>query len=341
MEVVPLSVAILLFVESPLFETPIVNGTCVLHDVFSRLSRLQATRDHYSSETRRPLLDWLEVNGTVLRYELRRGESLPTVLIHEMGGALESWDEVWSLLSVNQTLLRYDTRGSGLSEKLLDAPVIDSHADDLAALLDALALTEPVVLAGVAVGAGIAIRFAARYPHRVRALIAMAPACGVAPDARDATLARAQALRDQGLRNAVPALLERTWPTSLQTDAARYATFRSRWLTADAASFAAIFAMLANMNLDDDIPRLPARSVLVAGTYDGLRPPQEIDRLAALAHHIRSIHVASGHFMQIQSPKWVATLIQEFAVGTQDGTEIYRKFMAEAGNRCGVVQHAA
>ncbi|WP_374625136.1 alpha/beta fold hydrolase [Pandoraea sp.] len=286
-------------------------------------------------------MEWLEVNGTVLRYELRQGDLPPTVLIHEMGGALESWDMVWSLLPAHQTLLRYDTRGSGLSEKLLDTPSIDSHAEDLAALLDALGLTEPVVLVGVAVGAGIAIRFAARYPHRVRALIAMAPACGVAPDARDATLARAKALREQGLRELVPALLERTWPSPLRTDAVRYATFRSRWLTADAASFAGIFAMLAKMNLDDDIPKLPARSVLVAGTYDGLRPPQEIDRLAALACHIQSIHVASGHFMQIQSPKWVATLIQEFSAGTQDCADIYRKFIAAPGNRCGAVQHAA
>ncbi|MDR5748734.1 alpha/beta hydrolase [Caballeronia sp. LZ029] len=286
-------------------------------------------------------MDWVEVNGTVLRYELRQGETLPTVLIHEMGGSLESWDTVWSLLPVNQTLLRYDTRGSGLSEKLLEPPSIDSHVDDLAALLDASGLNEPVVLAGVAVGAGIAIRFAARYPHRVRALIAMAPACGVAADARSATLIRAQALREQGLRDVVPALLERTWPSPLQTDAARYATFRSRWLTADAASFSAIFAMLATMNLDDDIPKLPPRSVLVAGIFDELRPPQEIDRLVALAHHVQSIHVASGHFMQIQSPKWVATLIQEFAIGTQAGADIYRSFMADADNRCGIVQHAA
>ncbi|MGK8204848.1 alpha/beta fold hydrolase [Burkholderia cenocepacia] len=286
-------------------------------------------------------LNWLEVNGAVIRYELRRGESLPTILIHEMGGALESWDRVWSLLPANQTLLRYDTRGSGLSEKLLEAPDIDTHADDLAELLDALGIVEPVVLAGVAVGAGIAIRFAARYPQRVRALVAMAPACGVAPEARDATLARATMIREHGLRDVIPSLLERTWPPALQTDASWYEAFRNRWLTADAASFAAIFAMLAKMNLDQDIARLPERSVLVAGSYDDLRPPREIDRLSAFADHVQSIHVASGHFMSLQSPKWVATLIQEFASGQDDAAEIYRRFIADAANRCGSAQHAA
>lgn len=39
-------------------------------------------------------------------------------------------------------------------------PNIDTHADDLAAFLGLLQITEPVVLAGIAVGAGIPIRFA-------------------------------------------------------------------------------------------------------------------------------------------------------------------------------------
>ena len=286
-------------------------------------------------------MDWLEVNGTVLRYELREGDFRPIVLIHEMGGALESWDLVWSRLPADRTLLRYDTRGAGLSEKLLEAPDIDTHVDDLAALLDATGIAEPVVLAGVAVGAGIAIRFASRYPHRVSSLIAMAPACGVAPDTRERTLARAGALRKEGLRDLLPALLELTWPVQLQTDTARYRTFRNRWLTGDPASFAGIFAMLANMNLDDDIARLPAPSVLVAGTFDRLRPPAEIDRLARLAPGVQSIHVESGHFMHLQSPKWVATLIRQFDSSGSDGAGMYRAFMADDRNRCGLVQHCA
>lgn len=286
-------------------------------------------------------MNWLEVNGTVLRYELREGDSPPTVLIHEMGGALESWDLVWSHLPANQALLRYDTRGAGLSEKLLGAPNIDTHVDDLAALLNATGIAEPVVLAGVAVGAGIAIRFASRYPHRVRSLIAMAPACGVAPEARERTLAQARTLQNEGLRELVPALLEVTWPAQLQTDTARYQTFRNRWMTADPVSFASIFVMLANMNLDDDIARLPERSVLVAGIFDGLRPPAEIDRLARLAPGIQSMHIGSGHFMHIQSPKWVATLIQQFDSSSSDSAEMYREFMTDDRNRCGLAQHPA
>ena len=44
-------------------------------------------------------MNFTEVNGTALRYDLD-GNGLSTlVLIHEMGGTLESWDLVAPLLS--------------------------------------------------------------------------------------------------------------------------------------------------------------------------------------------------------------------------------------------------
>ena len=39
-------------------------------------------------------MDFIEVNGVGLRYELSGSGERTVVLIHEMGGALESWDEV-------------------------------------------------------------------------------------------------------------------------------------------------------------------------------------------------------------------------------------------------------
>jgi pimeloyl-ACP methyl ester carboxylesterase len=64
----------------------------------------------------------MEVNGTALRYDLTAdvtGASASTlVLIHEMGGTLESWDAALPLLAGRRRALRYDTRGAGLSQKI-------------------------------------------------------------------------------------------------------------------------------------------------------------------------------------------------------------------------------
>ena len=40
------------------------------------------------------------------------------VLVHEMGGTLDSWDQVMPALTNSRRVLRYDTRGAGLSAKL-------------------------------------------------------------------------------------------------------------------------------------------------------------------------------------------------------------------------------
>src|SRR6266571_3029138 len=92
-------------------------------------------------------MHFIEVNGTALRYDVRGGGAT-LVLIHEMGGTLESWDLVVPLLSGTRRVLRYDTRGAGLSQKIRGPLAIDTMVDDLIALLDALGISYPVELRG-------------------------------------------------------------------------------------------------------------------------------------------------------------------------------------------------
>lgn len=286
-------------------------------------------------------MDWVKVNNQVLRYELSPTTGPALVLIHEMGGTLESWDQVCNLLRGKFQTLRYDVRGSGLSEKIVGEIELDAHIHDLAALLDVLRIKGPLALVGVAVGSAIAIRFAALYPQRVSHLIGLAPACGVAPTDREATLENANTIRHEGLKALIPALLNKTWPEPLRTDDAAFERFYLRWLSADPQSFAAIFAMLARMELEGDLSRLPLRTLLVAGEYDGLRPPAEINRLSGFADHIEALQVASGHFMPVQSPRWVSALLEQYILESRTGAEIYQAFMANPEHRVAVSGHAA
>ena len=80
-------------------------------------------------------MNFIEVNGTALRYETSGGGASTLVLIHEMGGTLESWDVVGPLFAAKRNVLRYDTRGAGLSQKVRGALSIDTMADDLVSLM--------------------------------------------------------------------------------------------------------------------------------------------------------------------------------------------------------------
>src|SRR5688572_17415060 len=59
-------------------------------------------------------MDYIEINGTSLRYDLRGTSGPILVMIHEMGGMIENWDEVMPRFAQGFRVLRYDTRGCGL-----------------------------------------------------------------------------------------------------------------------------------------------------------------------------------------------------------------------------------
>src|SRR3954469_13819283 len=113
-------------------------------------------------------MNFIEVNGVSLRYAVE-GSGKPVVLIHEMGGTLESWDLLAPLLAARRRVVRYDTRGAGFSEKIRGVLTIDTMTDDLIALLDRLGIAGEVSLVGTAVGGAIALHTAFRFPERISA----------------------------------------------------------------------------------------------------------------------------------------------------------------------------
>jgi 3-oxoadipate enol-lactonase len=81
-------------------------------------------------------MEFVELNGAALRYELLGNGERTLVLVHEMGGSLESWDDIAPRFAESRRVLRYDSRGAGLSQKVRGELHIDTMADDIAALLD-------------------------------------------------------------------------------------------------------------------------------------------------------------------------------------------------------------
>ena len=257
-------------------------------------------------------MDFVEINGTAIRCEVTGEGPRTLVLVHEMGGTLESWDEVVPLVQPGRRVLRYDTRGAGLSEKLRGPVTFDTMADDLMALLDALGIAGPVALAGCAVGAGIALHFAARFPARATAVIAMAPATGVATERRAAALARAEAIARDGLRAGMDSGFDGSYPAEMRGDADRFRRFRARWLGNDAASYAAIYRMLAHATVTDELPSLQTPALLLAGVHDALRPPALVQGLAHTMPNARFAAIESAHYMPVQTPGLVAAAINGF-----------------------------
>jgi len=66
-------------------------------------------------------------------------------------------------------LIRFDKRGTGLSDRAVGLPDFETRMDDVRAVMDAVG-SERAALVGYSEGGPLAILFAATYPERVRAL---------------------------------------------------------------------------------------------------------------------------------------------------------------------------
>jgi 3-oxoadipate enol-lactonase len=246
---------------------------------------------------------WIEANGVQLRYELQMGPPATIVLLHEMGGMLESWDAVVPLLAPFASVLRYDQRGAGLSEKPPGPYTVAQAADDLAALLAALAITGPVAVAGAAVGAAVAVAFAARHPQTIAALALLAPATMLDETKWVRTEQRIAAIERLGIRQAF---------------AVEAATLRSRYeelrLAADPAALAATWRMLAGLDLDADLAAIRCPSLVVAGRQDTARPPEHVASVAAKIPGAEFLVLETGHVMAIDTPELTASTLRDFLV---------------------------
>jgi pimeloyl-ACP methyl ester carboxylesterase len=76
----------------------------------------------------------------------------------------------WDRLAGFARLIRFDKRGTGLSDRLTDIASLEERIDDIRAVLDAVG-SERAVIAGSSEGGSMAMLFAATYPQRTRALI--------------------------------------------------------------------------------------------------------------------------------------------------------------------------
>lgn len=256
-------------------------------------------------------MNFIEANGVSLRYSVA-GSGKTLVLIHEMGGTMESWDLVVPALAATRRVVRYDTRGAGFSEKIRGVLKIDTMTDDLVALLDALGITDKVALVGTAVGGAIALHTAARCPERVAAVIATSPATSIPPANRDAVLARVAKFESEGLRTAVDATADNGYPTELRNDKARFEGFRARWLANDPSSFASIYRMLVDMDLAPEFSSITCPVLVIAGRYDRGRPPSVVEPIAKAIPGATFKVLPTGHYAGLQTPELVVGAIEEF-----------------------------
>jgi 3-oxoadipate enol-lactonase len=244
-------------------------------------------------------MHWVEVNGACLRYQVEgRGPTL--VLVHEIGGTLESWDGVAPGLARRFRVLRYDQRGAGGSEKVRQPFGLDTLVDDLDALLNRLGLPAPFHLMGAAMGAAQAVMLARRRAGQVGSLALLNPALEIDPSRAALMRARARQAEVEGVRATLPLTLDRSWPPHPASPARE--RYRARYLANDPYGFARQNEALLDLAVMPLLGALDCPTLLLAGSRDTVRPPGLVRRAAEAIPGSRFAELDTAHFMAAEAP---------------------------------------
>jgi 3-oxoadipate enol-lactonase len=268
----------------------------------------------------------VSVNGVSLTFDVR-GSGPPLVLISGYRLNSSAWPaEFVEGLAKRFTLVLFDNRGTGFSDKPTFGYALSNMADDAIGLMDHLAITQADVL-GYSMGGAIAQELACRHPKRVSSLVLFATLCG-GPKAAYAGPAVMHVMHN--LEGMTPAdAARRIWAV----------TYEPRYLAANrdkierqmlletenptplhAADLQ--FQALVDFDSSKALPSVRARTLIVTGDRDQLIPSRNSEVLADLIPGARlTVLRGHGHRAIWEAPMKCVALIANFLERCEDSKD--------------------
>ena len=255
-------------------------------------------------------MPWTDANGISIHYQLA-GSGPSVVLLHEMGGTLDSWDGIAPALSGRFRVLRYDQRGSGLTEKVRAPITTEILVADLEAMLQASGLPPPYHFVTVAAATMQTLIYMTRHPDRIASFTFCNPFTGADPSRVAALNERAGLAEREGLRKAIPVTLDKSWPADVG-DRTAYATYRGRYLAHDPVCFASMNRAIARPNVTHLAKEIRRPTMVVAGRFDKVRPPAASEQFAQTIPDARFELIDAVHMMPAQATGPLLALLEDF-----------------------------
>jgi pimeloyl-ACP methyl ester carboxylesterase len=217
-------------------------------------------------------------------------------------------------LGQTHSVVRYDERGCGLSDKDLGDPCVEQWVSDLETVVDA-AEFERFTLLGISQGAAICIAYAVRHPERVERIVLYGGYARGRSQRGERELAQAlSAVIRLGWDDPNPAFRRlftvRFLPEGTPEQMAWYDELQRR--TTTAATAARLSDARSDVNVTDLAPHVEAETLVAHARGDAAIPFEEGRLLAALIPNARLVPLDSVNHLLLPNDAAWPVFLSEF-----------------------------
>jgi pimeloyl-ACP methyl ester carboxylesterase len=253
-------------------------------------------------------------SGVTIEYD-DGGSGVPLVLLHAFPLSRAMWRPQRQDLEGVARLITPDLRGFGGTSPFTDAPTLERMADDVAELLDRLAL-DKVVLGGLSMGGYVALAFARKHGPRLRGFILADTKSE--PDSEEAKAGRDKLIAFAGAHTAAD-VLDQLLPKLLAEKTRRDkpgVEAEVRRIGAPQTPAAIIAALEALRDRPDSTPVLGTIAVptlVLVGSEDALTPPAASEAMVAKLSKAQLVKIpGAGHLANLEDPAAFNTAVRAF-----------------------------
>ena len=239
---------------------------------------------------------YADVNGVRLYFE-DHGAGPPVLVLHGGFGFVETMGSEIRSLARQHRVIAVDSRGHGRSTNGPPPLRYETMADDMIALLDRLGVDRFDVV-GWSDGGNVALALAMAQPERVGHVVAIG-ANARADGLTDESRSELEMPPDDAEARAGPPSLDVLFTPKPREFPLLRNELREMWLGQPQWS-------------DDDLARIRARTLLLVGEHDAIKPEHTQEMAAAIPGARVETVAGATHGLPLERPKWVAARIAAF-----------------------------
>jgi 3-oxoadipate enol-lactonase len=245
-------------------------------------------------------MPFAQLENTRLHYTTDGERDRPClVLSNSLGTDLSMWDSQARALADRYFVVRYDTRGHGLSPAGSTPLTLEQLGRDVLGLLDFLGI-ERAHFCGISMGGLTGQWLGVAAPQRIGKLVLANTAACIG--SAQGWIDRARMVRQQGMAPVADGAAGR-WFTSgfiarqLGTAGAMVADLGAQ----DAQGYAACCEALAHADLKSVVGTIPNETLVIAGRHDPVTTVADADWLAHQIPNARVVVLEASHLSNVES----------------------------------------